>query len=69
MRKTTASGGTVDFLYDTAGHEIAQVSSTGTWTRGEIYAGGRHLATFNNGTSYFIHSDWLGAEHGVGDIV
>jgi YD repeat-containing protein len=32
IRKTTVLGGAVDFLYDLAGHEIAQFNS-GTWTR------------------------------------
>jgi uncharacterized protein RhaS with RHS repeats len=35
----------VDYLYDLAGHQITELSSTGAWNRGEIYAGGRHLAT------------------------
>jgi hypothetical protein len=61
IRKTTASG-SVDFLYELSGHEVAEVSSTGVWNRGEVYAGGRHLATYTNGTTYFIHSDWLDTE-------
>lgn len=63
-QKTTTTGGTVNFLYDLAGHEIAQISSTGVWTRGEVYAGGRHVATLTGtgGTTFFIHSDWLGTE-------
>jgi RHS repeat-associated protein len=28
----------------------------------EIFAGGLHLATYNNQTTYFDHSDWLGTE-------
>jgi RHS repeat-associated protein len=62
IRKTTSAGGSVDFLYDLAGHEIVEVSSAGGWNRGEVYAGGKHLATYNNGTTYFIHADWLGSE-------
>ena len=64
VQKTTAAGGTVDFLYDLGGREITQTSSTGAWTRGEVYAGGRHVATYTGtgGTTYFIHSDWLGTE-------
>lgn len=65
VQKTTAAGGTVNFLYDLGGHEITQISSTGAWTRGEVYAGGRHIATYSGGTggtTYFIHSDWLGTE-------
>jgi len=55
-----------DFLYDLAGSVITEMCTncggfTG-WTRGEIYAGGRHLATYANGTTYFVHADWLGTE-------
>jgi len=60
--RKTVSGVSVDFLYDLAGREIAEVSSTGVWNRSEIYAGARHLATYNNGTTYFNHADWLGTE-------
>ena len=55
----------VDYLYDLAGHQIAEVNSSGVWTRAEIYAGGRHLATYAGGASgvtYFNHADWLGTE-------
>jgi RHS repeat-associated protein len=38
------------------------VNSSGGWNRGEVYAGGTHLATYNDGTTYFIHHDWLGTE-------
>src|SRR6267154_4538174 len=61
IRKTTGST-TVDFLYDIAGHQIAEANSSGNWNRGEVYAGGKHLATYAGGTTYFIHSDWLGTE-------
>jgi RHS repeat-associated protein len=62
VRKTTAAAGSVDFLYDLAGREVAEVSSTGAWNRGEVYAGGHHLATYWASTTYFIHADWLGTE-------
>lgn len=65
IRKVTVAGGTVDFVYDLAGHEIAQFNTSGVWTRGEVYAGGRHVATYSGGTggtTYFIHADWLGTE-------
>lgn len=61
VRKTT-SGSVVDYIYDLAGHIITEISSTGTWNRGEVYAGGRHVATYKNGTTYFIHPDWLATE-------
>ncbi|MGA9186736.1 MAG: RHS repeat-associated core domain-containing protein [Candidatus Acidiferrales bacterium] len=62
-------GGTsLYYVYDTAGNVIDEVSApsggTGTWTRQEIYAAGRHLATFNAsaGQAYWDFSDWLGTE-------
>jgi RHS repeat-associated protein len=61
VRKTTSSG-SVDYLYDLASHEITELSSSGSWNRGEVYAGGRHLATYGNSTTYLIHADHLGTE-------
>ena len=60
----------MSFVYDLAGHEITQLSSTGSWTRGEVYAGGRHLATYSGtgGTTYFIHADWLGTERARSNV-
>jgi RHS repeat-associated protein len=60
--RKTSSAGTVDYIYDLAGHEIAEVSSARALNRGEVYAGGRHLATYDGGTTYFNHVDWLGTE-------
>lgn len=68
VRKTTAGTGlpdppgTFDFLYDLVGHAMTQLTSGGGWYRSEIYAGGRHLATYASSTTYFVHSDWLGTE-------
>jgi RHS repeat-associated protein len=48
-----------------ANHLAAEVSSSGTWNRGEVYAGGRHLATYsggNSGTTYFDFTNWLGTK-------
>jgi RHS repeat-associated protein len=61
VRKTTGST-SVDYLYDLGGQEITELSSAGAWNRGEVYAGGRHLATYKNGTTNLIHADWLGTE-------
>ena len=64
------TGGTsLYYVYDSSGHVIDEVSApsggTGSWTREEVYAGGRHLATFTPGTSgqaYWDLADWLGTE-------
>jgi RHS repeat-associated protein len=50
---------------DGPGKQVAEVSSSGVWNRGEVYAGNRHLATYTGGTSgatYFNTGDWLGTE-------
>jgi RHS repeat-associated protein len=64
VRKTVA-GATTDYLYDLDGNAITEVNSSGGWTRGEVYAGKRHLLTYSGGTSgstYFAHADWVGTE-------
>lgn len=65
-RAVPGSGITDDYLYDLAGHFITQVSGSGWWARGEIYAGGQHIATYENDlqtpTTFFTHADWLGTE-------
>jgi RHS repeat-associated protein len=58
---TTASG-SVYYLYDLAGNVVTELSATGGWNRTEIYAGGKHVATYSNSTTYFDHVDWLGTE-------
>ena len=64
VAKTTSSG-TVSYVYDLAEGQAAEVNSSGAWTRGEVYLGGMHLATYTGGTSgttYFDHADWVGTE-------
>lgn len=63
--RKTAFGASVDYVYDLDGHQVAEVSSSGAWNRGEVYAGGHHIATYVTGanpTTIFDHSDWLGTE-------
>jgi RHS repeat-associated protein len=62
-------GSSLYYVYDSSGHEIDEVSApsggTGNWTREEVYAGGKHLATFTPGTggqAYWDLTDWLGTE-------
>jgi RHS repeat protein len=40
-----AGKNTFTYLYDLAGHAVAELNG-GTWDRGEVYAAGRHLATY-----------------------
>lgn len=61
----TSSAGTVYYVYDIAGHQVAEFSSSGAWNRGEVYAGSKHLATYVGGTSgstYLDLADWVGTE-------
>ena len=61
VRKTTG-GLSVDYVYDLAGQAMAEMNATGGWNRGEVYAGGRHVATYASSTTYFDLGDWLGTE-------
>lgn len=70
-RRVRRDGGSmsVEFLYDIAGRVVTEVSAIdGTWDRSEIYAGGQHLGTYRNGTTYFSHNDWLGTERARTDM-
>ena len=63
--RKTAYGASVDYVYDLDGHEVSEMSSSGVWNRGEIYGGGRHIATYVTGaspTTVFDHGDWLGTD-------
>jgi RHS repeat-associated protein len=59
------SGVAYDEVLDLTGHVISDfLVSNGAWNRGEVYAGGMHVATYMPSTAntYFVHSDWLGNE-------
>ena len=60
--RKTLSGTSVDYLYDLGSHVVAEMSGTGTWNRGEVYANGQNTATYNMGTTFFNHRDWLGTQ-------
>jgi RHS repeat-associated protein len=50
-----------NFLYDQSDRGVAVYTLAGEWSYGEIYAGGRHLATYSGNTTNFLHTDWLGS--------
>lgn len=54
--------GTVNYIYDIAGDQVAEVNSSGSVNREEVYGAGKHLATYANSTTYFNEGDWLGTE-------
>jgi RHS repeat-associated protein len=68
VQKTSTTGnpsdpaGTWIYFYDQSGRWVQKFTSPGnTFVEGNIYAGGRHLASVGGGTN-FSHSDWLGTE-------
>jgi len=67
-RVRKVAGTTVDYVYDHGGHELAEVGTSGAWTREEVYVGGRHLATYSGTTTYFHNADWLGTERVRTDV-
>ena len=58
----TTGGTSVDYVYDLGDHEISEFNSSAGLNRGEIYAGSRHLGTYESGLTYFSYADWLGTE-------
>jgi YD repeat-containing protein len=59
---TNVVGTAREFIFDANGHMIGMMRSATprTWDRGELYAGGWHVASYVNGSTYFNHADWLG---------
>jgi RHS repeat-associated protein len=55
-----------EVLYDLSGRPVTWLDpNNGNWNYGEVYAGGRHLATYSGGaggSTNFLHSDWLGTK-------
>lgn len=51
---------TYESIYDLNGRATTLLTLSGLWAYSELYAGGRHLATYSNATTYFLHNDWLG---------
>jgi len=61
--------GAYEFLYDLEGNGVALLDAgNGGWAYGEIYAGGRHLATYSGGTTNFLHTDWLGTKRAMSSV-
>jgi RHS repeat-associated protein len=53
------------YYYDAGGQMIEAADGGGVVLWAEIYAGGRHLATWNSagrGATYFNYADWIGTE-------
>lgn len=56
------SGPNGQYLYDSNGMMITQITAGGVWAYGEIYAAARHILTYSAGTTNFLHADWLGTK-------
>ncbi len=54
--------GIYSFTFDLAGRVAYADMPTPLWTRGEVYAGPDHIATYSSGQVYFDLHDWLGNE-------
>ena len=61
VRRVTSTG-TSDYLYDVGGHAILELNGTGAAVLGEVYSASRHLASYQNGATFFAHTDWLSNE-------
>ena len=51
---------TYESVYDLNGRATTLLTLSGMWAYSELYAGGRHLATYSGNTTNFVHTDWLG---------
>jgi YD repeat-containing protein len=63
-RVAKVNSGTVTnvYLYDVAGHRVVDTDGALNVQRKEIFAGNRHLATYNGSVIYHHHANWLGTE-------
>ncbi len=59
VRKTQGSAWT-EHYFGPDGSTDAEYTAGG-WARGYVYLGGRQIAEYGNGTTYFIHPDHLGS--------
>ena len=70
IAKAVGNSVTEEYVYNPAGQLVSAYGPypNSTWLRDEIYAGGRHIGTYTNGTTYFTHADWLGTERARTDV-
>jgi hypothetical protein len=60
--KVIASGFVAEYILDQDGRELAQLGVGGNLVRGEVYASGQHVATYNGLGLYFTFRNHLGTE-------
>ncbi len=51
---------TNQYIYNLQGAMMTELDGSGNWVRGEIYAGGKYLGTYDSGATTFGMGDWLG---------
>ena len=63
-RVAKANSGTVSnvYFYDVAGHVASEANGANVIVRSEIYAGSRHLATYQGTNIFYNHASWLGTD-------
>lgn len=57
-----------DYVYNLGGHATGTFFRNGGYLRGTVYAGSLHVATYDNSTTYFDHTDWQGTERVRGGV-
>jgi RHS repeat-associated protein len=68
VAKYNAGALTNVYLYDEAGNVITELNGSFAVTRREVYAGGRHLGTYDqNGVLSYSLTDWIGTERARAD--
>jgi len=60
VAKYTGATLTSQYVYNLHSGMVSELDGSGNWVRGEIYAGGTYLGTYDNGTTTFGMGDWLG---------
>jgi RHS repeat-associated protein len=65
--ESTTPSNKIDFIYDQTGAAITEATAS-SWARSELYAGGLHVASYANSTTYFDHSDWQGTVRALSTV-
>jgi len=50
------------YVVGQAGEQLSEMGSTQNWLHMNVFAGGKLVATYEGGTTYFALSDWLGTK-------
>jgi RHS repeat-associated protein len=50
------------YVVGQAGEQLSEMGGTQNWLHMNVFAGGRLVATYGGGTTYFALSDWLGTK-------